>query len=88
MIVSSFLLAHDNGAFFRTDASLGRVADNQRRAAGVPLLAKRRPGKLLSLCQAAVELCSGLCDCGRLLALSLRVEASIRSGGAYTRQGR
>lgn len=49
----------------RTDASLGGVADDERRAPGVPLRAEWWPRQLLALGQPAVQLCSCLGDCGQ-----------------------
>jgi hypothetical protein len=48
----------------RTDSSLGRIANDERRAARVPLLAKRRPWQLLPRREVPVELrpCLGDCD--------------------------
>lgn len=46
------------------DAGLERVADDERRAAGVPLRTERRPGKLLALREPAVQLRARLCELG------------------------
>lgn len=46
----------------RTYPSLGRVPDDERCAARVPLRPKCWPGQLLPIGEATVELCSRLCD--------------------------
>lgn len=59
----SFIDGHTEGQTERTDPGLGRVADDESRAACVPLRAERRPRQLLALGQPAVQLCSCLGDC-------------------------
>jgi hypothetical protein len=46
----------------RTNSGLERVSNDQRRTSRIPLLAEWRPGELLALGEAAIELCAGLCD--------------------------
>ena len=64
----------------RTNPRLGRVANDQRRAPGIPLLAEWRPRQLLPCSQPAIELCPRLGDC--------RVCQSGRSGGLGNSGGR
>jgi hypothetical protein len=49
----------------RTNSGLERVSNDQCCTARIPLLAKWRPWEFLTLGEAAIELCAGLCDCGR-----------------------
>jgi len=68
----------------RTNASLERVADDERRASGVPLGAKGRPGQLLAVGEAAVELGARLCDCH---GVSWAAAAAAATTAVYTRRG-
>lgn len=72
----------------RTNSGLERVSNDQRCAPRIPLLSKWRPWEFLTLSEAAIELCAGLCDCGRQLVpenRGRRVGIGLESG-PYTRQ--